>query len=74
MKTIAEYRECSDLASACDTLVTHPNVVNASDINELPENALYVEGSVICRFLMGTVGLQKVRANRVLLAWIPMGG
>lgn len=55
------------LASACDTLVTHPNVVNASDINELPENALYVEGSVICRFLMGTVGLQKVRANRVLL-------
>jgi hypothetical protein len=55
------------LASACDTLVTHPNVVNASDINELSENALYVEGSVICRFLMGTVGLQKVRANRVLL-------
>ena len=55
------------LASACDMLITHPNVVNASDINELPGNALYVEGSVICRFLMGTVGLQKVRANRVLL-------
>lgn len=55
------------LASACDTLITHPNVVNASDINEMPENGLYVEGSVISRLLMGTVGLQKVRSNRILL-------
>ena len=55
------------IASACDTLITHPNVVNASDINELPDNALYVEGSVITRLLMGTAGLQKVRTNRVLL-------
>lgn len=55
------------LASACDYLITHPNVVNAADINELPENGLYVEGSVITRLLMGAVGLQKVRSNRVLL-------
>jgi len=55
------------LAAACDTLITHPNVVNASDINELPDNELYVEGSVLTRLLMGTIGLQKVRANRVLL-------
>lgn len=55
------------LASACDTLITHPNVVNASDINELPENGLYVEGSVLTQLLMGTVGLQKVWANRVML-------
>jgi len=55
------------LASACDNLITHPNVVNASDINELPENGLYVEGSVISRLLMGTIGLQKIRSNRVLL-------
>ena len=54
------------LASVCDTLITHPNVVNASDINEMPANALYVEGSVVCRLLMGTAGLQPVRANRVL--------
>ena len=54
------------LAEACDTLITHPNVVNASDINEMPQGALYVEGSLICRLLMGTVGLQRVRANRVL--------
>jgi hypothetical protein len=55
------------VASACDTLITHPNVVNGSDINEIPDNGLYVEGSVICRLLMGTVGLQRVRSNRVLL-------
>jgi hypothetical protein len=55
------------LASVCDTLITHPNVVNASDINEIPANALYVEGSAICRFLMGAAGLQPVRANRVLV-------
>ena len=55
------------IAEACDVLITHPNVVNASDVNEIPENALYVEGSVISRLLMGTVGLQRVRANRVLV-------
>ncbi len=55
------------LASVCDTLITHPNVVNASDINELPDNGLYVEGSVISRLLMGTAGVQRVRSNRVLL-------
>ncbi len=55
------------LASVCDQLVLHPNVVNASDVNEQSENCLYVEGSLICRLLMGTVGLRKVRQNRVLL-------
>ncbi|MBU1208414.1 MAG: DUF3326 domain-containing protein [Proteobacteria bacterium] len=55
------------LAGVCDKLITHPNVVNASDINEMPENGLYVEGSVISRLLMGTIGLQEVRSNRVLL-------
>ena len=55
------------LAEACDTLVTHPNVVNASDINEMSENCLYVEGSILSRLLMGTVGLERVRANRVLV-------
>ncbi len=55
------------LASVCDNLVLHPNVVNASDINELAPNCLYVEGSLICRLMMGTVSLRKVRQNRVLL-------
>ncbi|MCH8310582.1 MAG: DUF3326 domain-containing protein [Chloroflexi bacterium] len=56
------------LAQVCDTLITHPNVVNASDINEMPENSLYVEGSVLTRLLMGTVGLRRTRSNRVLVA------
>ena len=55
------------LAEVCDTLVVHPNVVNAADLNDMPENALYVEGSVLTRLLMGTVGLERVRANRVLV-------
>ncbi|TDI64154.1 MAG: DUF3326 domain-containing protein [Alphaproteobacteria bacterium] len=57
------------LASCCDQLITHPNVVNASDINELPANAHYVEGSILCRLLMGTVGLEPVRANRVVVVF-----
>jgi hypothetical protein len=55
------------LGEVCDTLILHPNVVNGSDINEMPANALYVEGSVITRLLLGTVGLQRVRSNRVLI-------
>ena len=55
------------LSAACDTLITHPNVVNAADINELPEKDLYVEGSVITRLLMGSIGLQRARANRLIL-------
>jgi hypothetical protein len=55
------------LASQVDNLVLHPNVVNASDINEQAENCLYAEGSLICRLMMGTIGLRRVRQNRVLL-------
>ncbi len=55
------------IAAGCDRLITHPNVVNASDVNELPENGLYVEGSVIASLLMGTIGLQEVRSNRLML-------
>ena len=54
-------------AEVCDTVVLHPNVVNASDLNEMPSNALYVEGSVLTRLMMGTVGLSPVRSNRVLV-------
>jgi len=55
------------LASVCDTFITHPNVVNASDINEMPKNGLYVEGSVLSDLLNGTCGLNKIRSNRLLL-------
>jgi Protein of unknown function (DUF3326) len=55
------------LATVCDRLILHPNVVTGSDLNEMPENALYVEGSVLCRLLQGTIGLQSVRSNRLLV-------
>ena len=56
------------LASVCDTLITHPNVLNASDLNEMTENTLYVEGSLLDRFLRCEVDLQRVHYNRILLA------
>ena len=55
------------IANACDRILLHPNVVNGSDLNEMPTNALYVEGSVLTRFLMGTIGLQPSTSNRVLV-------
>lgn len=55
------------IASVCDKLIVHPNVVNASDINEMTPNMLYVEGSILDRFLEGTIALQEVRSNKILL-------
>ena len=55
------------LATVCDTLITHPNVLNAADMIQIPTNALYVEGSVITRLMMGTVRLSRSRSNRVLV-------
>jgi hypothetical protein len=59
------------IASVCDKIILHPNVVNASDINEMPANALYVEGSMLDRFLEGSIGLREVRHNKVLVAVSP---
>lgn len=57
------------IGNVVDTLITHPNVVNAADINEMTNNTLYVEGSVLNRFMMGTIGLSKVRSNKILLIY-----
>lgn len=59
---------CKLLASLSDTLITHPNVVNASDINEMPDNVFYVEGSILDRFLAGEFSLQQPLQNRILVA------
>lgn len=56
------------LGACCTRLILHPNVVNASDVNEMPPNSLYVEGSQLDRFLQGKIYLQRVRANKVLVA------
>jgi hypothetical protein len=53
------------LASTVDLLVTHPNAVNASELNEMAENVLYVEGKSLDDFLLGHLGLRPVVANRV---------
>jgi len=59
------------LASVCDNLITHPNVVNGSDLNEMAENTLYVEGSQLDLFLEGQIALKKVKSNRILLVVNP---
>ncbi len=56
------------IASLCNKLFIHPNVVNASDINEMTLNMLYVEGSILDRFLEGQIGLEEVYNNKILLA------
>ncbi len=55
------------LAAVCDELIVHPNVVNASDINEMPPNSLYVDGHALDLFLEGKIALRRVRRNRLLL-------
>jgi hypothetical protein len=60
------------IAGCCDTLITHPNVVNASDINEMTENTWYVEGSMLDRFLRAEIRLRPPRAyNRILVVANP---
>ena len=56
------------LGAVSDTLILHPNVVNASDINEMPANALYVDGYMLDSFLMGSIELCPVKSNRILVA------
>lgn len=55
------------IASQCENLIVNPNAVNASDINEMASNCLYVEGSIIDRFLHGVIGLAKRRRNKILV-------
>lgn len=53
------------LASAADLVVTHPNAVNASDLNEMAGNVLYVEGRALDDFLLGHLGLLPTAQNRI---------
>ncbi len=55
------------LGSVCTNLLLHPNVVNASDINEMPTNAWYIEGSMLDRFLSGEIELYRPKYNKILL-------
>ena len=53
------------LAATADFVVTHPNAVNASDLNEMAGNVLYVEGKSLDDFLLGRLGLLPVVSNRI---------
>lgn len=59
------------IASVSGLMISHPNVYNASDINELPPNVLYVEGSMLDGFLWREHGLQRVLSNKILVAVNP---
>ena len=59
------------IGSVCKRIILHPNVVNASDINEMPANAIYVDGNMLDEFLAGNIGLQPVRSNKILAAVNP---
>ncbi|ODS24315.1 hypothetical protein AB835_04285 [Candidatus Endobugula sertula] len=48
------------LASVCDYLVVNPNTVTASDLYFASDNIQYVEGNLICRFMLGQLGLLPV--------------
>lgn len=55
------------VASVCDQVITHPNTVNASDINEMPDNVLYTEGFHLTNVLTGKTTLFPTRSNRLLV-------
>lgn len=57
------------ISSCCDRLIVNPNAVNGSDINEMPENCLYVEGSMIDKFLARKAGFRPVmKPNHIVVA------
>jgi len=58
------------IAAACEDgkLIAHPNVFNASDVNEMTENSLFVEGSQLDKFLEGEYYLKPVYQNKILIA------
>lgn len=57
------------IGNIVDNLFTHPNVVNAADINEMTPNTYYLEGSVLNDFILGNIGLQPVLSNRILMLY-----
>lgn len=52
------------IAACCDTLITHPNAVNGSDLNEMPASCLYVDGYMLDEFLAGRMALRPTRGTK----------
>lgn len=53
------------VAEVCDTLITHPNVLNGAQLYWPLPNALYVEGYALDQFAAGRWGLTPVHQNRI---------
>ncbi|MGF1604316.1 MAG: DUF3326 domain-containing protein [Thermosynechococcaceae cyanobacterium] len=53
------------IASVCDRLITHPNVMNGAQLYWPIDNALYVEGYGLDQYAAGNWGLSPVLSNRV---------
>jgi Protein of unknown function (DUF3326) len=53
------------IASICDTLITHPNVLNGAQLYWNLPNALYVEGYGLDQYAKGQWGLRPVHQNRI---------
>ncbi len=53
------------IASCCDRLITHPNVLNGAQLYWNLPNAFYVEGYGLDKFASGCFGLRPVHQNRV---------
>jgi hypothetical protein len=53
------------VAQVCDTLITHPNVLNGAQLYWPLPNALYVEGYALDQFAAGKWGLTPVHQNRI---------
>lgn len=58
------------IAQCVNKLIVNPNAVNASDINEMPSNCLYTEGSTIDRFLGGIINLKETKTSNKILCVI----
>lgn len=53
------------LSQIADTVLTHPNVVNAASFNALPPNAWYIEGYALNAFFEQELGFLAPRPNRI---------
>lgn len=53
------------IASVCDRLITHPNVLNGAQLYWSLPNAFYVEGYGLDKFAAGCWGLRPIHQNRV---------
>lgn len=53
------------IAHVCDTLITHPNVLNGAQLYWPIPNALYVEGYGLDRLAAGAWGLKPVHQNSI---------